>query len=279
MLISPSILSPADLDGVAALEQRVHNSDGGQLKLDWGTLRSRSGDRPQDVLARQDGRVVGFVGTYVFGGGPVELSGMVDPLVRRCGTGARLLDAALGLCDGPALLVVPRTSAGGRALALTRGGTVHHSEHSLELRGRPVPGQVDRAMQVRPAGEPDVPLVAGLLAAGFGGQAGPLVPQVRRSLADTLVAWLDGRPIGAVRIEREGSVGGVYGLVVDPRVQGRGLGRDLLRRVCEQLVDGGAASVALQVSVDNDRALGLYTSLGFVKVSTEDYYAVAAAPS
>ena len=173
--------------------------------------------------------MVGFVGAYVFGGGPVELSGMVDPLVRRCGTGARLLDAALVLCDGPALLVVPRTSAGGRALALTRGGTVHHSEHSLELRGRPVPGQVDPALQVRPAGEPDVPLVAGL--------------------------------------------------VVDPRVQGRGLGRDLLRRVCEQLVDGGAASVALQVSVDNDRALGLYTSLGFAKVSTEDYYAVAAAPS
>ena len=274
MNVCASTLSRADLDAVAALEQRVLATDGGHLKLDWGTLRSRSGDRPQDVLAHQEGRLVGFLGTYVFGSGPVELSGMVDPAVRRRGASARLLEVALGLFDGPALLVVPRTSAGGRALALGRGGTVHHSEHSLELSGRPAPGPVEPALLVRPAAEPDVPVVAALLAAGFGGPAGPLAPQVRRSLDRTLVATLDGTPVGSVRVEREGAAGGVYGLVVDPRVQGRGVGRDLLRRVCHLLLDGGATSVSLQVSVDNDRALGLYTSLGFTEVSTEDYYAL-----
>jgi len=30
----------------------------------------------------------------------------------------------------------------------------------------------------------------------------------------------------------------------------------------------------LEVAVENEHALGLYTSLGFTRVTTEDYYAV-----
>jgi ribosomal protein S18 acetylase RimI-like enzyme len=32
--------------------------------------------------------------------------------------------------------------------------------------------------------------------------------------------------------------------------------------------------VHLEVTVDNDRALNLHTSLGFTRVATEDYYAL-----
>jgi ribosomal protein S18 acetylase RimI-like enzyme len=40
------------------------------------------------------------------------------------------------------------------------------------------------------------------------------------------------------------------------------------------LREEGAARVHLEVSVDNDRALGLYTSIGFTQMITEDYYAL-----
>jgi len=36
----------------------------------------------------------------------------------------------------------------------------------------------------------------------------------------------------------------------------------------------GATTVHLEVATDNDRALNLYTSLGFQPVITEDYYAL-----
>ena len=71
--------------------------------------------------------------------------------------------------------------------------------------------------------------------------------------------------------------GGVYGFVVDPALQGRGIGRDMLRRVCRDLRGDGALQVGLEVAVENDRALGLYTSPGFARVSTEDYYSLALA--
>ncbi|WP_342668315.1 hypothetical protein [Actinoplanes subtropicus] len=45
--------------------------------------------------------------------------------------------------------------------------------------------------------------------------------------------------------------------------------------MCRSARDGGAGTVHLEVATDNDRALHLYTSLGFEPVITEDYYAVS----
>ena len=47
-----------------------------------------------------------------------------------------------------------------------------------------------------------------------------------------------------------------------------------LRRACEQLRAEGARRIGLEVAVENDRALSLYTSVGFAPVTTEDYFAL-----
>ena len=77
-----------------------------------------------------------------------------------------------------------------------------------------------------------------------------------------------------MRLTREKETGGIYGFAIDPAWQGRGIGSDVLRRICRVLIDEGAHQVGLEVAVDNDRALGLYTSMGFTEVTTEDYYAL-----
>jgi ribosomal protein S18 acetylase RimI-like enzyme len=59
---------------------------------------------------------------------------------------------------------------------------------------------------------------------------------------------------------------------VDPAWQGRGIGRDVLRQVCRELRDEGVQRIGLEVAVENDHALGLYGSLGFTQITTEDYY-------
>ncbi|MFD0518823.1 GNAT family N-acetyltransferase [Paractinoplanes durhamensis] len=84
----------------------------------------------------------------------------------------------------------------------------------------------------------------------------------------------DGRPVGAVRLLREGDRAGIYGFVVHPDQQGRGIGRDVLHRLCRTARAEGADVVHLEVETDNDRALHLYTSIGFQPVITEDYYAL-----
>lgn len=276
-------LTPAALDAIAELERRVIAADGGRLKLEWGALRSRSGEHVEDLLWWDGAELLGFLGIYAFGAPTVELTGMVDPGSRRRGIATALLDAALPLCRDrgytPTLLVTPRTPVAAGELALARGAVLEHSEHALQLHGAPADGPSDPRIAVRPMTSRDTATVHDLLEAGFGWHPTQPVDEaasevVRRDHADTLVVTLDDAIVGTLRLSRDRDTAGIYGFVVHPDHQGRGIGRDVLHRVSRQALADGATRVHLEVAVDNDRALGLYTSLGFARVATEDYYAL-----
>ena len=292
-------LTPAALDAVADLERRVVRADGGRLKLGWSALRTRSGRDVEDLLWWDGDVLVGFLGLYTHAAPAVELAGMVDPAHRRRGIGSALLAAALppvrerGLA--PVLLVVPRTTPAGAAFARRHGGAPDHTEHALQLCGPPAAGSDNPRTLLRPEAPADRDAVRRLLLGAFGWvppeDAGPsedadpsgegdpgagarAEPVARAEAAGgrlALVAERDGRVVAFVAVVRDGDGAGVYGLVVDPAHQGRGIGRDVLRRVCRLALARGAARVHLEVETGNDRALGLYTSLGFTRVATEDY--------
>ena len=250
-------------------------ADGGRLKLEWDNLRGRSGDRVEDVLWWEGERLLGFLGIYTFGGSP-ELAGMVAPDARRRGIGSALLDGAVRLCrergDQRPLLVVPRQSTAGKRLALRRGGTLDHSEHHLVLSGQPTRGPSSPEISLRPATGPDVPLVVSLLEHGFG-WSGP--DDLDDRLKRIALVELHGAVVGTLFLERDDDEeASIFGFVIEPSLQGRGIGRAALRRACEQLRADGARRISLDVDVANDRALGLYTSIGFTPVTTEDYFAL-----
>jgi ribosomal protein S18 acetylase RimI-like enzyme len=268
-------LTPEALQAVAELERQVVEADGGRLKLEWDNLRSRSGDRVEDLLWWEGERLLGFLGIYTFGESP-ELAGMVAPGARGRGIGAALLDAAVALCrersDRPPLLVVPRQSIDGKRLALRRGGTLDHSEHHLVLFGQPSSGPHKPEIHLRPATGPDVPLVVSLLEHGFG-WSGP--DDLGDRLQRTALVELCGAVVGTLFLERDNEEeASIFGFVIDPSLHGRGIGRAALRQACEQLRADGARRISLDVDVANDHALGLYTSIGFTPVTTEDYFAL-----
>jgi ribosomal protein S18 acetylase RimI-like enzyme len=268
-------LTPSALQAIAELERQVLEADGGRLKLEWDNLRSRSGDRVEDLLWWKGERLLGFLGIYTFGESP-ELAGMVAPDARGRGIGSALLDAAVPLCrergDRPPLLVVPRQSIEGKRLALRRGGTLDHSEHHLVLVGQPQAGLLKPEIDLRPATASDAPLVVSLLERGFG-WSGP--DDLGDRLKRTALVELDGAVVGTLFLERDNDEeASIFGFVIEPSLQGRGIGRAALRQACEQLRADGARRISLDVDVANDRALGLYTSIGFTPVTTEDYFAL-----
>ena len=253
-------------------------ADGGRLKLEWGRLRHRSGERAQDLLWWEGDRLLGFLGLYGFGSS-VELAGMVAPDARRRGIGTALLDAGLPLCRelgyGRALLIVPRASAAGKRLAEGRGAALDHSEHALVQSGDPPGAPREPMISLRPATVADLDRVSRLLEVGFGGPApDDLAERLDSAYGRTWVVEQSGSAVGTLRLTRDGDDGRIHGFVVDPPWQGRGIGREALRRACDQLRAEGARRIGLEVAVDNDRALGLYTSVGFAPVTTEDYYAL-----
>jgi len=279
-LLSPVLeqaagLTSGALRAIAELERRVVEIDGGRLKLEWDNLRGRSGDRVEDLLWWEGGRLLGFLGIYGFGESP-ELAGMVAPDARRRGIGSALLDAAVPLCrergDRQPLLVVPRESIAGKRLALSRGGTLDHSEHHLVLSGEPISGPQGPEISLRPATVADAPRVVALLERGFG-WSGP--DDLGDRLERTALIELRGAVVGTLFLERDDDEeASIFGFAVEPSLQGRGIGRAALRQACERLRADGARRISLDVDVTNDRALGLYTSIGFTPVTTEDYFAL-----
>lgn len=267
------------MKAIAELERAVIAADGGRLKLEWDALGRRSGERVEDLLWWEGERLLGFLGIYQFGPSP-ELAGMVAPDARDHGIGSTLLDAAVRLCrergDRQPLLIVPRPSVAGRRLALRRGGALDHSEHHLVLPGEPTSAASSSVrVGLRPATAADVPALARLLELGFG-MAAPtdLADRLESAGSGTAVIESGGVAVGTLVLKTEGPEGSIYGFAVEPARQGQGIGRAALRQACQQLRADGARHVSLDVDVENDRALGLYTSVGFEPAATEDYYAL-----
>ncbi|HEX3824988.1 MAG TPA: GNAT family N-acetyltransferase [Mycobacteriales bacterium] len=278
MLDAVSGLSDTDLAAIADLERRVIAHDGSRLKLEWGALRGRSGDQVDDLLWRDDEKVLGFLGFYSFGP-DLEFAGMVDPAVRRTGIATAMLAAATPIARDrgftTALLVTPRATAAGKAFAAASGAGFHHSEHFLALGATPADAPIDPRVRLRPATTADTQEVRRILAAAFDEPERDLTIVADDPIERVIVIERDHTTVGVLRLAREGEAVGIYGFAVDPRLQGQGIGRDTLTRICREARADGVTVVTLEVAVDNDRALELYLSVGFEPQATEDYYAIS----
>ena len=84
-----------------------------------------------------------------------------------------------------------------------------------------------------------------------------------------LSAWEGDVLVGYVGLARAGSEAEIHTLAVDPAHQRRGIGRALLRAVLDHAV---GATVFLEVRTDNESAIRLYRSEGFVVVGIRRGY-------
>jgi ribosomal protein S18 acetylase RimI-like enzyme len=87
-----------------------------------------------------------------------------------------------------------------------------------------------------------------------------------------IIARLDGAPIGALNLQLDEKGSGIYGFGVLPAQRGRGYGRQILARTIEYALAEGRRPIILEVAPENERALGLYTSVGFRQTHRYDYY-------
>jgi len=78
-----------------------------------------------------------------------------------------------------------------------------------------------------------------------------------------LVAVIDGSVVGTVMGGYDGHRGWIYSVAVKPQCRRRGVGRALLRRLEEVLVERGCLKVNLQVRTTNREVIGFYEKLGF----------------
>ena len=253
MLSERGGLDERDLASIAQLERRVVEHDGGRLKLEWATLRERPPGEVNDLLWWAGSRLAGFLGLYSFGR-QLELAGMVEPTARRQGIGTALVDRALVIAGargfGRALLVVPTSAAAGRLFVASRGAALDHGEHFLVLFEAPSGRPSHRDVVVRAATPADGDALVRVRSLAFGeewARLGPESPSERQ-----LVVEHAGTVIGSLRVSTDGETAEIHGFGIEPAYQGQGVGREVLRRACDQAFAKGVRRVTLEAALDNE---------------------------
>ena len=284
------ILDPGLIGPLVALVEAATTADGTDPGPNASFINGRALPVPPEIAAqtadfvwRVDGRVVGYAATYGFGGGDTEIVAVVHPAFRRRGIGMGLVRAAIDFVHrggfARALVVVPRTSEGGQALARRLGATISHSEAAMTLQEAPPdtlgPGA---GLDVRAATLADVPTLGEIGAAAFGSPVDEAMAISRSSVLATgrtiQVFSYEGTDVAMISVASEGTEASIAGFAVRPEWQGRGFGRAILRWVAGRLAATGHA-VTIEVDVTNARAANLYLETGFREDRIYDYLAVA----
>jgi len=95
-------------------------------------------------------------------------------------------------------------------------------------------------------------------------------PTLLRGAVDSMLVLDDLAGYALVRVS--GDTADLDRIAVAPAYQGRGLGRRLLDAVIATAAGRGAESLMLEVAHDNAAALRLYSSGGFIRLSTRSSY-------
>lgn len=132
------------------------------------------------------------------------------------------------------------------------------------------------AIVLRPMTADDLPAVLRWERLLFGAQAWSR-QMIREELADPVTRWyvvaeIDGVPAGYAGLAAFGEEAHVMTIGTDPAVQGRGVGRTMLRALLTEAERRGVQRVVLEVRVDNAPAIAMYESEGFTTVGVRRRY-------
>lgn len=87
--------------------------------------------------------------------------------------------------------------------------------------------------------------------------------EVQRDLF--MVGESEGRVVAVMMVGYEGHRGWVNYLAIEPELQGRGLGREMMAEAERRLAAMGCPKVQLQVRTDNAAAIAFYERLGYTE--------------
>jgi ribosomal protein S18 acetylase RimI-like enzyme len=236
-----------------------------------------------------DSELIGYFELVAAGGREMEGSGMVHPDHRRKGIGRALIEAVRRDCRergrAGVLFACDAVGSAGGPFASAIGAEYQMSEHLLELNAALRPESPGGPLTIREANLDDVGDVVRIGMQGFGDDDEKTDSRTRRTqgwikepLRLVYVAEFEGAAVGTATLflVPDSTDGFINGMAVLPEYQGRGFGRQILFESVAGLISRDRERVMIEVQTDNERALGLYESVGFERSVTYAYYRVDA---
>ncbi len=280
MILKQKILQAEELQQIAALAEYCKQSDGLELKLNWETLKHRTGKEYSDFLFFRGTELLGYLGLYQFNPSELEVSGMVHPDFRHQGIFTKLYQEAK--LEGERrrvkrfLFINERNSNLGQRWITKFGGTYAFSEYLMELDPAKWSAPEESRVTLRQATWEEIPELARQNQLYF--PEADLTAEIefyQTNFSNETMLYLaevEGRIVGKVEGKLEAGKGLIYGLGVLPEVRRQGYGREILSLMVEKLLQRQAPIIALEVNAANQNALRLYQDCGFDAKIVYDYY-------
>nr|WP_263326818.1 GNAT family N-acetyltransferase [Neobacillus sp. Marseille-Q6967] len=271
------MLTNKELLEIKELQEVCEKEGGFQLKLNFDMLKNRVGDRDEDFFHYEDGRLVGFLGSYGFGD-KVELCGMVHPDFRRRRIFSKLIEKGLEETKKQNIKTILLNAPTGSITAkeFLKKIPCQFSIAEYQMQWQETELSVDPTVIVRPSiSKDDWKAEIQLEVSGFGmteKEAGDYNQYIRDSGGDqNLIIEKEGKIVGKMRVSESNDEAWIYGFTIFPELRGQGIGRKALTNVVKMQQRKGLP-VFLEVEAKNAHALGLYESCGFRTYHSQDYY-------
>lgn len=273
------MLTKEKLSEIKTLQEICEKEGRLQLKLNFDMLESRSVNGKEDFFHYEDGKLVGFLGSYYFGN-KVEICGMVHPDYRRRGIFSKLLEDALDEAKKrkarTILLNAPTESQSAKEFLKNIPCSLSMVEYQMKWKKTEV--SESHSVTVRPSySDEDLEAEIQLDVQCFGLNEKEAL-QYRQETKDLdtdlrLIIEAEGRIAGKIRLSEMNGESWIYGFSIFPELQGKGIGRKALSKVVK-IEDQKGLSIFLEVEAKNTHALKLYESCGFISYHSQDYYKV-----
>lgn len=256
------------LHDVKKLQKECEIQGNFQLKLNWDMLENRDSTK-LDFFQYEKGNLVAFLALYPFGS-TVEICGMVKPNERQKGLFSSLFKKGLEIAKQNGykeiLLNAPTESHSAKKFLNKQGAIYEFTEYQMEWQDsflEPVEG-----LTLRNATVNDLEISIRLSVEAFGMSKEDALSM---ETSDMLMIEVNEKTVGKIRIKRKDKQTWISFFSILPEYQGKGIGRKVLQKVIKEQTSEGF-SVHLEVETKNDHALGLYKTLGFKVVHSQDYY-------
>ena len=273
-------LTTTQFAAVSHLASLCNAAEGLKLKLTEAAMLPGERSALRMFLLYAGAHLAGFCGLDA-GGREAEVCGMVHPEYRRRGIATALLDEARHECDeqqiASLLIICEQASASGTGFVAAQPHlALDFAEDHMVLPAVHPVAVAGQRLQVNVAHAQDVPALAQITASAFGDP----VDYTRKRIAQNIgnpneryyLGSLGDEPVATVKAWLTSTTAGLYAFGVVPAMRGKGVGRELLTRVIDQLRREGHHEMSLEVDPDNTVARTLYESIGFRTSTIYGYY-------
>ncbi|MFI4962557.1 MAG: GNAT family N-acetyltransferase [Legionellales bacterium] len=279
MIINISQLDDKQLKDLEDLRIRCKKENGSTPNL-YTHILAQPRALPACLLYYKDNTLMGFLSAFFFYQNAVEIALLVDPAIRRQGLATELLKTILPLLQqhGFLKLIFSSPHLLNNSWLPASNCSFLHSEYFMMRDDLSPVIDGKQSLHFRTATHDDIPVLYSLDEACFHKKPDEAIGRFNNLIDNReyhlIVALQNNHPIGKAHIRWEPQGASLSDIAIIPALQGKGLGTALIAYCINYALSEGRPNVSLDVETHNQRALHLYTQLGFTIKNACDYWTI-----